>query len=282
MTKLPLSRRGETAEQRPVERLSVLITGDAGLIGRDVAGVLREHGAAVIGFDRSRGEDVLDFDGALRAATGCNAIVHCAAIKNDSRGTPSEIFSTNVTGTWNMLRAAEDAGVTRFVYLSSAQVFGVFDREARPAYLPVDDNHPRHASRPYGLSKRFGEDLCAAFSRRTGMTTVALRPVAVYDSPTYQWAWHERAVLVSRPWPERSFVDLRDVTRAVLLALTCQTRSHTQLTLCASSPIPGVGREDSSATFATSGAERVLGWRPRYEWADFTKSLSSSNPGTTS
>ena len=47
---------------------------------------------------------------------------------------------------------------------SSAQVFGFAEGEGVPEYLPVDDDHPLRASRPYGLSKRLGEEMCAAWT----------------------------------------------------------------------------------------------------------------------
>ena len=67
------------------------------------------------------------------------------------------------------------------ISFSSAQVFGIAEGERLPDYFPVDDAHPRRAARPYGLSKLLGEDLCAGFTSRTGIPTVCLRPVAVWD-----------------------------------------------------------------------------------------------------
>jgi UDP-glucose 4-epimerase len=66
--------------------------------------------------------------------------------------------------------------------MSSAQVFGIAEGERLPDHLPADDGHPRRAVRPYGLSKRLAEDLCEAFTARTGIVTVSLRPVHV-------WGW---------------------------------------------------------------------------------------------
>jgi len=257
----------------------VLVTGDAGLIGRDIAAALRDRGDSVVGYDTSRGEDVLDAERVAAAARGCDVVVHCAAIKNDSRGTPAEIFATNVTGTWNVLRAAEDAGIARFVYFSSAQVFGVFDPEAEPAYLPIDDRHPRAASRPYGLSKRFCEDLCASFTRRTNMTTVALRPVAVFDAATYDAVWRDRAALASRRVVDRSFVDVRDVTSAVLLALECGRGTSEVLTLCADDLLGPPPEHGDGRAFDTRAADELLGWRPAYSWTRLVEQLGRDAPG---
>ena len=255
-----------------VSALRVLVTGDGGLIGRDIASALRGRGDTVIGFERARGDDVLDAPAVAQAADKCDVVVHCAAIKNDSRGTPAEIFATNVTGTWNVLRAAEQAGVSRFVYLSSAQVFGVFDPGVQPAHLPIDDDHPRNASRPYGLSKRFGEDLCVSVAGRTGMTVVALRPVAVYDAATFRWAAERSRDRTGTRWQDRSFVDVRDVVGATLLAMSCPPGCHVGLTLCADAAAPAADSDVVSA-FDTSAASRVLGWQPEWDWATATSAL---------
>jgi nucleoside-diphosphate-sugar epimerase len=52
-------------------------------------------------------------------------------------GSPADIVATNVLGTWHVLAAAEQCGVSRVVYFSSAQVFGFAEGEGQPAYLPV-------------------------------------------------------------------------------------------------------------------------------------------------
>ena len=258
--------------------MKILVTGDVGLIGRAVRAALVARGDDVVGFDKSRHEDLLDHEALEEAAAGCAAIVHCAAIKNDSRGTPAEIFTTNVTGTWNTLRAAERSGAGTFVYLSSAQVFGVFDPTSPPPDAPVGDGHPRRTTRPYGLSKCFGEDLCLSFTSRTGITTVALRPVAVFDPPTYDWAWGERVSFAARPWQDRAFVDLRDVTAAALLAIDVPLpATHLRLTLSSPHLIPGVDPSSALSGFDTSEAAAAIGWRPRHTWDEFVRGKTDSS-----
>ena len=108
--------------------------------------------------------------------------------------------------------------------LSSAQVFGIAEGERLPDYFPVDDAHPRRAARPYGLSKLLGEDLCAGLTSRTGIPTVCLRPVAVWDQARYGQVrdqWRARPRSEWEPyWEYGAFVDVRDVAAAVGQALT--------------------------------------------------------------
>jgi UDP-glucose 4-epimerase len=270
----------------------VLVTGDQGRVGAPVAGFLRACGYEVAGFDRAGGEDVLDLAAVSRAARGCAAIVHLAALAHDSAGSPDQIMAVNVLGTWHVLLAAEAAGAGRVVCFSSMQVFGIAEGERLPDYFPVDDAHPRRAMRPYGLSKCLAEDLCAGFTARTGIPTVALRPAWVWDPGMYQrieaqWQ-HDPGSEWTPTWEYGQFVDVRDVVGAVRRALDVPLDGHHRLLLAAAdiaatSPsltmtarfapsVPvrdpsGFQREPRRSLFDCRAAARVLGWAPRYGWA---------------
>jgi UDP-glucose 4-epimerase len=157
-------------------------------------------------------------------------------------GTPAEIMATNVLGTWHVLLAAEAQRLSRVITFSSAQVFGFAEGEGVPDYMPVDDNHPIRAARPYGLSKRLAEEMCAAWTARTGIPTIVLRPVMIVNEDS----------LSALPESERgAFVHVEDVAEATLMALTAELDGHHRLTLC------GPGH------FNTSAALETLGWRAR-------------------
>jgi len=94
-------------------------------VGVRVAGFLAGCGYEVAGFDRADGADVLDLAAVRRAARGCAAIVHLAALAHDGAGSPEQIMAVNVLGTWHVLLAAEAAGAGRVVCFSSAQVLGI-------------------------------------------------------------------------------------------------------------------------------------------------------------
>jgi UDP-glucose 4-epimerase len=270
----------------------VLVTGDRGTVGVPVAGFLRGAGNEVAGFDRADGSDILDLAAISRAAWGCAAIVHLAALAHDSAGSPEQIMAVNVLGTWHVLLAAEAAGAGRVISFSSAQVFGIAEGERLPDYFPVDDAHPRRAMRPYGLSKRLGEDLCEGFTRRTGVATVCLRPVAVWDQARYGQVldqWRARPRSEWEPyWEYGAFVDVRDVAAAVGQALTVPLDGHHRLLLCAAGiaatapsldlaarlapgvPVtdPGRYRADAwAALIDSTAAATTLGWRPSHQWS---------------
>ena len=271
--------------------MRILVTGHRGLVGGPVAGLLRDQGHDVTGFDLADGEDLLDPAAVRRAAEGCAAIVHLAALPHDTAGSPERIMAVNVLGTWHVLLAAEAAGAQRVVYMSSAQVFGLAEGERRPDYFPVDDAHPRRAMRPYGLSKCLAEDLCRGFTARTGTATVALRPVMVWRPEDYRRAeerWRADPRSEWEPyWEFGAFVDVRDVAAAVGLALTVPVEGHHRAVLCAvgiaatapslelaSRLAPGVPVTDPGryradpwrALVDCSAAEATLGWQPAHHW----------------
>lgn len=271
--------------------MRILVTGHRGGIGRFVADLLERSGHEVAGFDRADGGELLDASAVRGAAAGTGAIVHLAALPHDTAGTPEDIMAVNVLGTWNVLLAAEAAGVRRVVHFSSVQVFGLAEGERLPDYFPVNDAHPRRAARPYGISKCLSEDLCARFTDRTGIPTVALRPGWVWKPGMYDTIagrWRSDPAAEREPyWEFGNFVDVRDVASAAELALTVPLTGHHRLLLCAddiaatepsltmaarltpSVPVADPGpyeRDPWHALLDNSAAAQVLGWHPRHTW----------------
>lgn len=225
----------------------VLLTGSSGGVGRAATAALAAAGWTVQPFDLADGRDLRDPAAVLAAMRGCDAVVHAGALAHDTAGTPADIMATNVLGTWHVLLAAEQRTVVRVVYFSSAQVFGFAEGEGTPHYLPVDDLHPVRAARPYGLSKRLAEELCAAWTQRTGIPTVVLRPVMILDDHGLERFTAETAEL-------GAFVHVEDVAAAVIAALAVPLTGHHRLTLCG----PGA--------FDTTAAATLLGWHPSRAW----------------
>jgi len=224
----------------------VLLTGSSGGVGRAAQSALADAGWDVQPFDLAEGQDLRDLDAVVEAMRGCTAVVHAGALAHDTAGSPADIVATNLLGTWHILVAAELRAVSRVVYFSSAQVFGFAEGEGTPAYLPVDDGHPVTASRPYGMSKRLAEEMCLAWTTRTGTPTIVLRPVMILNDQ-HLAAYSATAEL-------GAFVHVDDVTTAVVLALTADLDGHHRITLCG----PGA--------FDTTSAATTLGWRATRTW----------------
>lgn len=225
---------------------TVLVTGSSGQVGRAVLASLEASGWTAWKFDLETGSDLRDEAAVLTAVEGCSAIVHAGALAHDSAGSPADIVATNVLGTWHVLLAAERHRVDKVVYFSSAQVFGCAEGEGTPMYLPVDDKHPLRASRPYGMSKRLAEDMCAAFTHRTGITTIVFRPVMIVDDDGL-------ALRSDREAEVGAFVHVDDVADATLRAIGANLSGHHRMILCG----PG--------GFDTSIARQLLGWTPQHD-----------------
>jgi UDP-glucose 4-epimerase len=274
-------------------RPQLLLTGSGGTIGRVVEGHLRLRGYRVRTFDARDGGDVRDLPALRRAMSGCEAVVHMAALARDTAGAPEEIMAVNVLGTWHVLQAAREMEVTRVVAFSSLQALGLAGGERAPDYLPIDDDHPLRATRPYGISKRLGEEMCEAFTSATGIPTVCLRPVMVCDEELYATIARARAGAPSAEWEPvweyGAYVDVRDVAAAVECALHRPGEGHSRLLLSAadawtSAPSRDMARrllpdvpwrggpeydiEPHRALVDAGRAMRLLGWTPRHRWSD--------------
>jgi len=115
--------------------------------------------------------DIRDRDTCHRAVRGVDYVLHQAAIPSVQRsvGSPMETHEVNLTGTLNLLVAARDAGVSRFIYASSSSLYG--ESEILPK---VESMAPAPVS-PYGLQKLAGETYCRLFHQLYGFETLALR-----------------------------------------------------------------------------------------------------------
>jgi UDP-glucose 4-epimerase len=114
----------------------VLVTGGGGFLGSHICDELSRRGHEVVVFDiapspwisgdqRMVVADILDADAVLRAAEGCHAVYHCAAVADLelARQNPRQAVEVNVIGTLSVLEAAAESGVSRFMHASSVYVF---------------------------------------------------------------------------------------------------------------------------------------------------------------
>ena len=265
----------------------VLLTGHRGRLGPLIVETLGRAGHEVRGFDLADGGDIRNAAALAEAARGAQAIVHAAGLADDRNGSPADIMSINLLGTWNVLLAAEANEIRRVVYFSSGKALGMLERN--PDYLPMDDDHRGLPTRPYGLSKWLAEEMCAAFTQRTGIDTICLRPVAVFDAEGYERTLQNPASSAAPGtiWHMGVHIDVRDVAEATLRAIGTTFRGHVRLLLSASdiaAPHPTLrlvaerlpyiewrgGREFSDEPFRSlidcSRAREVLGFRPRHGW----------------
>ena len=171
-----------------------LVTGVAGFIGSHLAENLLALGQRVVGLDNfSTGKranlraieaprlrfiegDIRSLDACRRACEGVDVVLHQAALGSVPRSIDDPIASTesNVAGFLNMLVAARDAGVKRFVYASSSAVYG-----DHPA-LPKVETEIGRAMSPYGLTKHVNELYAGVFDVCYGFRSIGLRYFNVF------------------------------------------------------------------------------------------------------
>ena len=170
--------------------MAILLTGSSGFVGSALAPKLTEDGlicavrAVSVGNKVAVGEvnSVTDWAASLG---GIETVIHCAArvhIMADDADDPLSAFrEVNVEGTVNLVRQAAEAGVKRFIFLSSIKVNGEFSDvkvagKSEP-FTSFDTPAPEDA---YGISKFEAEEALEKVCADTGMEYVIIRPPLVY------------------------------------------------------------------------------------------------------
>ena len=307
----------ETAQQRiRSEARTWLVTGAAGFIGSHLAEHLLRLGQTVVGLDNfATGKrqnlpqgirfiegDIRSLEACRRACEGADVVLHQAALGSVPRSIDDPVASTqaNVDGFLNMMLAARDAGVQRFVYASSSAVYG--DHPALPKVEAITGR----AMSPYGLTKQINELYADVLDVCYGFKSIGLRYFNVFGArqdPNGAYAsvipaWIGALLRDQVPYingdgaAARDFCYIDNVVQANLLAATVEDPmalgqaynialgDQTTLTQLFDLIRDGVGRRYAPARHARaihreprrgdlqfsradiSKAERLLGYRP--------------------
>ena len=167
-------------------RKTVLVAGGAGYIGSHACKALRGAGYLPVTYDNlvygheravrwgpfERG-DILD-RGRLDDVLSCHkpeAVMHFAAFTyvGESVSDPGKYYRNNVVGSLTLMEAARDHGIGRFVFSSTAAVYGI------PASVPIREDAPQTPINPYGASKLMVEGMLKDFDAAYGFRSIALR-----------------------------------------------------------------------------------------------------------
>ena len=275
--------------------MRILVTGSSGQLGAAVAEqVSTSH--EPIGIDLVPGRwtqhvmNITDRTAVFEVVREVDAIIHTASLHQPHVAIHSRraFIDTNITGTLNLLEAAIQSGIQRFVYSSTTSLYGEAMAPTEKAVWVTEELVPRPRD-IYDITKIAAEELCRNIARSTGMSILCLRVSRFFaQTPELQALYR-----LYRG------VDVRDAATAHILALSSQGIPFNIMNISARSPFlksdlpmllrnaPGVLQQripDVIEAFARhkwelpasidrvyviEKAERLLGYRPVYGFDEF-------------
>jgi len=272
----------------------VVVTGGSGKAGRAVVRDLLEVGYEVLNADTVEPEeslcqcirtDLTDLGETFEVLQGAEGVVHLAAIPAPGRYPEGETFRNNTISTYNVFSAATSLGAGRIVWASSETTLGLpFDRE-KPAYAPIDEDHPLYPESSYALSKTISEEMARQFSRTTATTFAGLRFSNITEPP----GDYERFLTFQndprlRKWNLWGYVDARDVAQACRLGLEADLDGAEVFIVAAADTVMERESRDLMAEvypevplrevggrqtlLSIEKARRELGYSPEHSWRE--------------
>ena len=224
--------------------MKIIVTGGAGFVGSHLTELLIKNGHFPIIIDNlntgkfkyikkfvDEGKadfiklDIRNFSKLMKLPK-CSAVIHLAAIASviESIDNPSFVNDVNVNGTLNVLEFCRKKKIKKFIFTSSAAIFG--NNESK-----ITESSPTVPTTVYGSSKLTGEQYCRIYSELFGITTIILRPFNIYgprQNDTYAGVITKFLTRLKKNKPPiifgtgkqtRDFIHAHDVARAFFLAL---------------------------------------------------------------
>jgi UDP-glucose 4-epimerase len=291
----------------------VIVTGGAGFIGSNLADALFEKGYEVHVIDNLSGGkkeninpkavfheiDIKNLDAIKPLFKGVEYVFHLAALPRVqySIEQPLETHNVNVTGTLNVLIAAQEAGVKKVVYSASSSAYG------DPKELPTKEDAEPNPKSPYGLHKYVGEVYCKVWSEVYGLPTVSLRYFNVYgpkQDPAGAYALviakflklkqeGKPLTITGTGEQTRDFTHIRDVIRANILAAESTTEGKGEVMNIGAGKNYSIKKvaeliggeiqyiparlEPSNTLADNTKARQLLGWTPEVVFEDGIEEL---------
>ena len=292
--------------------MRILFTGGSGKAGRHVMPILAEAGHEVLNLDLvphgAPGIPDLEVDltdagqvfnamGAygdfadLEAGTGpvpFDAVVHFAAVPRILLKPDNETFRINTLSTYNVIDAALRMGVRKVIFASSETSYGIcfWDGEKKPAYIPIDEDHPTVPADSYAMSKVVNEATARSFQARSGADIYGLRINNVIEPDEYAGMFPE---FLTQP-EKRSrnifaYIDARDLGHFVVKCLETDGLGYEVFNVANADNSVATKTADIIAEFyqgveqkrpmgpdetfySIDKARRLLGWEPKHSWRD--------------
>ena len=120
--------------------------------------------------------DIRDPHGVKTAMTGCDVVMHLAALIAIpySYHSPDTYVDTNIKGTLNLVQAAKELEVERFIHTSTSEVYGTAQ------YTPIDEKHPLQPQSPYSATKIAADAMAMSFYNTFDLPVTIARPFNTY------------------------------------------------------------------------------------------------------
>lgn len=285
----------------------IIVTGGNGCFGSQVVIDLVKKGYDVVVLDRKEGSDsqqhnkkvqsmtvdLNNYQEVEQAMSGGDAVIHLAAILDARSEVAPQVFSNNVTSTYNILEAAFNLGYRKAVIASSESAYGFpfANHPLSPLYFPVDEQHPLIPEDSYGTSKAVNELTAESFFRRNGMQVVSLRLSSICTPAAYRmfYSLFENPLEMKRVlW---SYVDIRDASAASILAVERNDLGSISLNIASDDTFMNIKSQELierffpkitdirvpfngfEALYSNAKAKELLGWEVRYNWRDEVQKL---------
>jgi nucleoside-diphosphate-sugar epimerase len=281
----------------------ICVTGAGGMTGVVTVMHLLSHGHDVVGADVvplpstlparwSRRDfsyvncDLTDYGDTVATLAGVDAVVHLANVPAPGIAPAPRTLHVNNAMNANVFLAAAQLGIGRVVWASSETTLGLdFDRDRRPAYVPLDESHYPRPTTTYSLSKVLAEVMAEQIASWSPVTFVALRLSNIIRPEVYASfpdAWRTPELRQFNLW---SYIDVRDVAEACRLALTADVPKCSNYIIAAQDSVMPVASSDLMKRFypdvpltrqlvgfeslqSTEQARAVLGFQARFSWRD--------------
>ena len=291
--------------------MRIFFTGGSGKAGQHVAAHLAEQGHQVTNVDKvalghpditDLSVDLTDAGETYSAMAGLatmaeldlatvpayDAVVHFAALPRILLAPDATTYATNVLSTYHVLEAATRLGVRKIVFASSETTYGICfaQGERRPAYVPVDEEHPTVPEDAYAMSKVASETTARGFQARTGADVYGLRINNVIEP--HEYADMFPAFLDDPSLRRRNifaYIDTRDLAQMVQRCLEVDglgyevfNVANADMSVAATNQeirdrfYDGVevrremGRDETF--YAIDKARDLLGYEPQHSWRD--------------
>lgn len=280
--------------------MRVVVTGGSGRAGQWVVRNLAEAGHEVVNFDLVNRPE-LELPGRFCRVELADAgkvydalfqyrpegICHLAANPSPGGQAQIDVFDNNVLSAYNLMQAAGDVGVSRFIYASSEMATGLLTEGAVPTQIPFDETERYPSPNAYALSKYISEVIAGSLATRYRQTAwVGLRinnviPPDSYDR--FRAEWEDPGRSKGNFW---SYIDARDVGTAYRAALEGTSSGHEVCLIAAADTRAKRGLrelmaeyydgydsfagdyEDLKSAFDCTKMKTLFDWTPSHSWRD--------------